>query len=105
LTGQQGVTSGVATILIAMNPVLTAGFSRLLLPSERVGSVEPVGLLVGFLGVGLVAHPDPSNLLATDSIAPGFVLLAAVCVALGSVLVQRDRLRYLLRFARPVRGH
>ena len=72
-----------------MNPVLTAGFSRLLLPSERVGSVEPVGLLVGFLGVGLVAHPDPSNLLATDSIAPGFVLLAAVCVALGSVVVQR----------------
>lgn len=87
--GQQGVTSGVAAILIAMNPILATGFSRLLLPSERLGAVESVGLLVGFLGVGLVARPTASTLIAADLVAPGFVLLAAVCVALGSVLVQR----------------
>lgn len=87
--GQQGVTSGVAAILIAMNPILATGFSRLLLPSERLGPVESVGLLVGFLGVGLVARPTSSNLLALDLLAPGFVLLAAVAVALGSVLIQR----------------
>ncbi|WP_253738646.1 DMT family transporter [Halohasta salina] len=87
--GQQGVTSGVAAILIGMNPVLATGFSRLLLPSERLGVVESIGLLLGFLGVGLVARPDPANLLAADLLAPGFVLLAAVSVALGSVLVQR----------------
>jgi drug/metabolite transporter (DMT)-like permease len=87
--GQQGVTSGVAAILIAMNPILATGFSRLLLPSERLGAVESVGLFVGFLGVGLVARPTASNLLAADLLAPGFVVLAAVCVALGSVLVQR----------------
>lgn len=87
--GQQGVTSGVAAILIAMNPILATGFSRAFLPSERLGPLESVGLLLGFLGVGLVARPNPSNLLVSDLIAPGFVLLAAVCVALGSVLVQR----------------
>ena len=87
--GQQGVTSGVAAILIAMNPVLATGFSRLLLPSERLGAVESVGLCLGFLGVGLVARPTAATLLAADLVAPGFVLLAAVSVALGSVLVQR----------------
>ena len=87
--GQQGVTSGVAAILIAMNPILATGFSRALLPQERLGGIETVGLLLGFLGVGLVAQPESTRAIAADLIAPAFVLLAAACVALGSVIVQR----------------
>lgn len=87
--GQQGVTSAVAAILVAMNPILATGFSRVFLPSERLTLVGALGLLFGFIGVGLVARPDPSNLLSGGLIFPGFVLLAAVCVALGSVLTQR----------------
>lgn len=87
--GEQGVTSGVAAILVALNPILATGFSRLVLPDERLTSIGVVGLLVGIVGVGLVARPDPSNLLTNDVVATGFVLLAAVCVALGSVVVQR----------------
>jgi len=87
--GQQGVTSGVAAILIAMNPILATGFSRVLLPQERLGGIETVGLLLGFLGVGLVARPESTGSIAADLVAPAFVLLAAACVALGSVLVQR----------------
>jgi len=73
--GQQGVTSGVAATLIGMNPVLATGFSRLLLPDEGLGVVESTGLVLGFVGVGLVARPDLTNLPATDLLAPGFVLL------------------------------
>lgn len=87
--GEQGVTSGVAAIFVAMNPILATGFSRVFLPGERLTPVATIGLGLGFVGVGLVASPNPSNLLGTDFIAPGFVLLAAVCVALGSVQVQR----------------
>ena len=87
--GQQGVTSGVAAILIAMNPILATGFSRLLLPSERLGPIETVGLAAGFLGVGLVARPSTAGFVRADLVAPGLVLLAAAAVALGSVLVQR----------------
>jgi len=87
--GQQGVTSGVAAILVAMNPVLATGFSRLLLPSERLGPVELVGLAAGFVGVGLVARPSTAGLVAAELFAPGLILLAACAVALGSVLVQR----------------
>ena len=87
--GQQGVTSGVAAILVALNPILATGFSRVFLPDERLTTVSVVGLLLGIGGVALVARPNPSNLLTNDFVAAGFVLLAAVCVALGSVLVQR----------------
>ena len=87
--GEQGVTSGVAAILVGMNPILSTVFSRLFLPNERLALVGLVGLACGFVGVGLVASPDPSSVLASDLVFPGFVLLAAVCVALGSVLVQR----------------
>jgi len=87
--GQQGVTSAVAAILIGMNPILATGFSRAFLPSERLAPVGVLGLLFGFIGVGVVARPDPSTLLSGGVVAPGFVLLAAVCVALGSVLTQR----------------
>lgn len=88
--GQQGVTSGVAAILIAMNPILATGFSRLLLSDERLSLIGTMGLLIGFVGVGFVVAPNPTNLSETDFVASGFVLLAAICVALGSVLMQRE---------------
>ena len=87
--GQQEVTSGVAAILIATNPILATGFSRALLPSERLTPLGIAGLALGLLGVGLVATPATTGLLGPGAIYPGFVLAAAVCVALGSVLIQR----------------
>lgn len=90
---QQAVTSGVAAILIATNPILATGFSRLFLPDEHLSLVGTTGLLLGFVGVGLVVAPDPSNLSDSTLVASGLVLLAAVCVALGSVLMQRENSR------------
>lgn len=87
--GQQGVTSAVAAILVATSPILTTGFSRLVLPGQRLTPLGTLGLLLGFVGVGLVARPDRSTLLGEDLLFPGAVLLAAVSVALGSVLTQR----------------
>lgn len=87
--GQQEVPSGVAAILIASNPILATVFSRLLLTDERLTALGTIGLTAGFVGVALVVAPAPSNLSDANLIASGFVLLAAACVALGSVLIQR----------------
>ncbi len=87
--GEQGVTSGVAAILVATSPVLTTGFSRLLLPDSRLTPLGLVGLACGFAGVALVAVPEPGAVAVDDLVAPGLVFLAAVSVALGSVLVER----------------
>jgi len=87
--GQQGVTSGVAAILIGVSPVLSTAFARLFLPSERLTPLGLVGLTVGFLGVVLVARPTPESLFGGSVLPSAFVVLAAASVALGSVLVQR----------------
>ncbi|WP_231189591.1 DMT family transporter [Haladaptatus sp. DYF46] len=61
--GEQGVTSGVAAIFVAVNPILATGFSRVFLPGERLTPVATIGLGLCSVGVGLVASPNLSNLL------------------------------------------
>jgi len=87
--GQQFTTSGVASVLYSLIPVLTTGVAWLLLPTERHSPVGLVGVLLGLAGVAVIARPDPANLLAPDVVGKGLILAAAVSVALGSVLTRR----------------
>ncbi len=87
--GQQNTTAAAAAILVSLSPVLTTGFARLLAPSDALSVVGIVGVLVGLVGVGVIAQPDPSNLLATDVVAKILVFCAAASFALGSVLTRR----------------
>ena len=86
--GQQTVPSGVAAILQALVPILTALWALALL-GERLSAVGAVGVAIGFLGVGLIVQPDPGNLLAGDTVGRLIVLGQVVSVSLGGVLVDR----------------
>lgn len=86
--GQQYTTGGVAAILYSLNPVLTTGFARSLLPDDRLSPLGVVGLLVGLAGVVLVVRPDPANLLA-GATGKLLVVTSAASVAFGSVLLRR----------------
>jgi drug/metabolite transporter (DMT)-like permease len=86
--GQQTVPSGVAAILQALVPILTALWALALL-GERLSAVGAVGVAVGFLGVGLIVQPDPGNLLAGDTVGRLIVLGQVASVSLGGVLVDR----------------
>lgn len=88
--GQQFTTSGVAAIIYSLVPILTTVAAWGLLPSERISAVGLVGILFGLVGVAAIARPDPANLLAADVVGKGLVTLAAVSVAIGSVLVRRS---------------
>jgi drug/metabolite transporter (DMT)-like permease len=81
------VTSAVAAIVVSLSPVLTAGFSRLFLPSERLTAVGVVGLLLGLVGVVLLTNPRPDDLGVNLGVV--LVFLAAASFALGSVLNRR----------------
>lgn len=87
--GEQVVSSAVAAIIIGLNPVLTTGFSRVLLPDERLTLFGVFGLLLSLGGVVIIAQPDPANVLTDNVIGQGLVLLAALSIALGSVLIRR----------------
>ena len=86
--GQQTVPSGIAAILYALIPILTTGFAAALLPSEEITARRMAGVVLGLVGVGIIAQPDPSNLLTAELVGMGFVVAASVSVALGSVLLR-----------------
>lgn len=86
--GQQFTTGSVASIIYSLIPILTTGFAWLLIAEDRPTLVGFLGVLVGLLGVVAITQPDPSNLLAPDVIGKGFVFLAAISVAFGSVIVR-----------------
>lgn len=88
--GQQYTTGGVAAIIYSLIPILTTGFAWVLLSGERHTLAGLAGILFGFVGVVVIAQPDPANLLAPGLVGKGLVVLAAVSVALGSVLVRRS---------------
>lgn len=87
--GEQGTTSAAAAIIVSLSPILTTGFARAFLPDEQLTVIGTVGLLIGFVGVGALSNPDPSNLFDTRTVSMFLVFLAAASFALGSVLTRR----------------
>lgn len=87
--GEQGTTSAAAAILVSLSPILTTGFARALLPDERLTWLGIAGLIIGFVGVGVLSNPDPNNLLETRTVSMFLVFMAAASFALGSVLTRR----------------
>ncbi|WP_135830061.1 DMT family transporter [Halorussus halobius] len=87
--GEQYTTSAVAAVVVSLSPVLTTGFARVLLPSERLTPVGIAGLFLGLVGVAVLSAPDAGNLLSADVVGKALVFAAAVSFALGSVLTRR----------------
>ncbi|WP_158056093.1 DMT family transporter [Halorussus halophilus] len=87
--GEQYTTSAVAAVVVSLSPILTTGFARVFLPSERLTPLGLAGLLLGLVGVVVLSQPDPNNLLTEDVVGQLLVFAAAASFALGSVLTRR----------------
>jgi drug/metabolite transporter (DMT)-like permease len=89
--GQQTVTAGAASLLIASAPMVTALLARLLL-GETLGRWARVGILLGFGGIALITLGEGEAF----RIEPGalIILLAAVSASLYSVLQKKHVSRY-----------
>lgn len=86
--GQQHVTSGVASIIASLNPILTPVFAAVLVSDERLSRRGVLGMALGLVGVALVVSPDPANLLAGGVFGKALLLAAATTGAFGSVLIR-----------------
>lgn len=86
--GQQTVPSGVAAILQALVPIVTAIWALALL-GERLSLLGAVGVGIGFLGISLVVQPDPNNLLGDETLGRLLIVGQVISVSLGGVIVQR----------------
>jgi drug/metabolite transporter (DMT)-like permease len=84
--GQQYVQSAVAAVLLGLIPVITPTLTRAVSSSEQLAPSGVAGVLIGFVGVVIIANPTPSNLLSANLRGVGLVLASAVVFALGAVL-------------------
>lgn len=96
--GEQHIASSLTSLLIAADPLLIVLFALRFDPSERVSSVQLIGLLIGMGGVvillGLDVSGDAQRLLGAV-----FVLLAAAGYAASTLLVKRPSIAALPRLS------
>ncbi|KTG08345.1 multidrug DMT transporter [Haloprofundus marisrubri] len=86
--GELRVSGPIAAVVISLTPILTAAVASALLPSNRLGVGELVGLGFGLVGVVVLVAPDPTALELGSIIGVVLVFLSAASFAVGSVLTR-----------------
>jgi drug/metabolite transporter (DMT)-like permease len=80
---KHGVPASISALLAALQPILTAALAPLLL-RERIGPKQWLGIVLGFVGIGLVLSPKLAG-VETGTIAAATVPLAINIVAMIAV--------------------
>jgi drug/metabolite transporter (DMT)-like permease len=88
---QQFITAGVAAIIFSLAPIVTAVLAWPLLPAERLGGRDYVGVVLGFVGIAVVIRPDPASLIDPELVGKVLFFGALIVVELGAVLIRRSR--------------
>lgn len=85
--GQRYASGGVASVVMSLTPVLTPLFALALLPNERIDATGAFGVLLGLVGVTVVATPDASG--GGTLLGSALLFLSAASFALGAVLTRK----------------
>ena len=87
--GEQGIDSGLATVLNATVPLFTLVIAHFALADERITTQKLLGLLVGFAGVALLASRDTESTSANSISGQVAVLVASACYGMSAVVIRR----------------
>jgi drug/metabolite transporter (DMT)-like permease len=85
--GEQHVTSSLAALLIAADPVFVVLLALVFDRSERAGGTQLIGLILGLVGVGVLFGLNVGG-DALALLGGTLVLFAAVCYAFSALLVK-----------------
>lgn len=86
--GQQHVSSSLAGIIVAAQPVFVAFLAIFLDPLDRPGHRGLAGVALGLVGVGLLFGLDLGG-RDTTLVSGGLILAAALSFAAGAVIIHR----------------
>lgn len=89
--GQARVPSAVASAVIGTVPILSTGVARIALPSDRLSAGGVVGVLLGLVGVVVIADPSPDGLQSASNVGVLLLFASAFVFAVASVMIQRYR--------------
>lgn len=83
--GQQYTTSGIASIVYSLVPIMTVAVAVVMTGASGLDTRGAIGVGLGIVGVGLVAQPDPNNLAAGVTLGVSLIFLGVISVSIGSV--------------------
>ena len=83
--GEIHIESGTASVLNSTMPLFTALFACVILVDERMTWLRLSGLLLGFLGVGVLAGGDVTDVTDSSVLGQMAVVGAAACYGAGAV--------------------
>jgi len=86
--GEEHIDSGTASILNATMPIFTSIIAAAVLTEEHFTASRLFGLLLGFVGVGVLTGDDVFNITDENVLGQLAVVGAACCYGIGAVLLR-----------------
>jgi len=86
---EQSVASGLSAIIFATMPLYVAILSHYVLPGGRLDRGKGAGLVVGFLGIGVIAVGGHGGVGSGSPYAIAALALSPLCAAVASVAAKR----------------
>jgi drug/metabolite transporter (DMT)-like permease len=90
--GEQYISSGLASLLQATTPIFTVILAQFLTDDERVTVAKIIGVIIGFVGVGILMLPDLRQGLQANLLGQLAIVGSSLCYA-GTAIYARSRLR------------
>jgi drug/metabolite transporter (DMT)-like permease len=87
---EQWVPSGLAAVIFATLPLFVGGLAHWTLPEERLSFLGLAGLLIGFVGIGIIYSGDFALLGGPQvASASAVLLISPLASSIGSIAVKR----------------
>jgi len=90
--GEQYISSGLASLLQATTPIFTVILANFLTDDERITTTKIVGVVVGFVGVGVLMLPGLRQGLQANLLGQLAIVASSLCYA-GVAIYTRNQLR------------
>jgi len=90
--GEQYISSGLASLLQATTPIFTVILAHFLTDDERITMTKIIGVVVGFVGVGVLMLPDLRQGLQANLLGQLAIVASSLCYA-GVAIYTRNQLR------------
>jgi drug/metabolite transporter (DMT)-like permease len=86
---EQFVPSGLAAVLFAVFPFFVVLFSYLMIPSESIGFVRIIGIVIGFTGILVIFSNDLGGDITSYLLGMGAVVLSGIMQAAIAVIIKK----------------
>lgn len=90
--GEKYIPSGLAALLQSTTPVFTVILAHFFIHDERMTPASILGIVIGFVGVGILMIPDLRRGLQANLLGQLAVVASSICYAAATIFA-RNRLR------------